>query len=168
MSRRLKVYFARLGFFESVVAAPNQAEALQAWGVHQDLFAAGEACEATDKAARAALSHPGEPLKRAMGGDGPFALDADPPEMREQRDRGGRKASPAKAPPDRSALDAAEARFEHVKEAHARGEAEFYRRREALAAEEADARREWLQACKAAEREVQRERRAFAKAGGKP
>jgi hypothetical protein len=167
MPRRLKVYFARLGFFESVVAAPNQAAALKAWGVRQDLFAAGEARVATDKAAQAALEHPGVPLKRTIGGDGPFSPEAEPPRLAGKH-AGGAHKSLAKPPPDRAGLDAAEAELKRLEQAHSRGEAEFYRRREALAAEEASARREWSQARKAAEQTLQRERRAYAKAGGKP
>jgi hypothetical protein len=167
MPRRLKVYFARLGFFESVVAAPNQAAALEAWGVHQNLFAAGEARVATEKAAQTALEHPGAPLKRAIGDDGPFSLDAEP-RLDRKRAAGARKASTSEPPPDRSDLDAAEAALQRQEQAQSRGEAEFSRRREALAAEEAGARRDWSQAHKAAERTLQRERRAYAKAGGKP
>jgi hypothetical protein len=70
--------------------------------------------------------------------------------------------------PDRSALAAAEARLEHIEDEQARGEAEFFRRREALEAEEAAARKRWAAACKAAQADVQHERRAFAKAGGHP
>jgi len=167
MPRRLKVYFAQLGFFESVVAAPNQAAALTAWGVHQDLFAAGEARVAADKAAQAALAHPGVPLKRAVGGDGPFSIDADPPKLAGKPGRASRKASAPKPSPDRAALDAAEAELRHLEEAHARGEADFYQRREALAAEEADARAAWSRARKSAQQTLQRERRAYGKAGGK-
>jgi hypothetical protein len=166
MPRALKVYFARLGFFESVVAAPSQAAALRAWGVHQDLFATGDA-EPTDdaKAERAAQAHPGRPLKRAVGSHGDFALDAAPPDVA-GRGRGGDGGGRARPPPDRSRLDAAEASLDRVEEEQARGEAEFFRRREALEEEEASARKRWAAACKEAQADVQRERRAFAKAGG--
>jgi len=168
MPRRLKVYFARMGFYESVVAAPNQAEALKAWGVRQDLFATGEACVASDKNARAALAHPGMPLRRAIGADGAFSLDPAPPKA-PAGPKPGRAATKApKPPPDRSLLQAAEARLEEVDAERARAEADFRRRREALAAEETSARRSWAEARKAALRDVQLERRAYAKAGGKP
>jgi hypothetical protein len=162
MAHALKVYFARLGFYESVVAAPNQGAALKAWGVHQDLFAAGEADEADGADARAALAHPGVPLKRAIGSRGDFSLDPDPPKV-----AGDAPSKPARSAPDRSALDAAEARLEHVEDECARGEADFYRRREALEAEEAAARHRWAEARKEAQAEVQRERRAYLKSGGK-
>ncbi|HEY1752286.1 MAG TPA: hypothetical protein VGG29_13585 [Caulobacteraceae bacterium] len=163
MARRLKVYSARLGFFESVVAAPNQDAALDAWGVHQDLFAAGEARVVEGEPARAALKHPGVPLKRAVGSDGPFSLDARPPEP----PAGARTDKADKPPPSRARLDAAEARLERIEDERAQGEADFYRRREALEAEEAAARKHWAEACKEATQDVQRERRAYQKAGGR-
>src|SRR5579875_1747170 len=110
MARRLKVYSARLGFFESVVAAPNQDAALEAWGVHQDLFANGEAKVAEDEASQAALKHPGVPLKRAAGSDAPFSLEAKPPKA----PAGAGKAE--KPPPDRGRLDAAEARLARIED----------------------------------------------------
>jgi len=69
------VFQAQFGFFDSVVAAPSQESALRAWGTHQDLFASGDARLATDEAAvKAALEHPGAPLRRAVGTSDPFAL----------------------------------------------------------------------------------------------
>jgi hypothetical protein len=74
-ARRLKVFQAQFGFFDSVVAAPSQASALRAWGAHQDLFASGHARPATEEAAvKAALEHPGAPLQRAVGTRDPFLL----------------------------------------------------------------------------------------------
>src|ERR1700743_1731207 len=75
--RKLKVYQAPFGFHESVVAAPNQTAALRAWGSHQNLFAEGLAKITTDAAAvAAALKHPETPLRRAIGSDDPFELEA--------------------------------------------------------------------------------------------
>jgi hypothetical protein len=164
MPRALKVYFAPLGFFESVVAAPSQAAALHAWGVLQDLFASGDAKVTTEPdAVEAAMAHPGAPLKRPLGARGDFRLDPDLPRAPEAKH--GERAPPK---PDRARLDAAEARLEHIEEEQARGEAEFFARREALEAEEAGARKRWAADCKQAQADVQRERRAFAKAGGHP
>ena len=74
--RRLKVFQARFGFHDSVVAAPSQAAALRAWGVRQNLFADGDAAVADDpQAVAAALAHPETPLRRAAGSNRPFALD---------------------------------------------------------------------------------------------
>ena len=49
--RKLKVFQAQFGFYDTVVAAPSRAAALRAWGTHQNLFASGEAKVATDEAA---------------------------------------------------------------------------------------------------------------------
>jgi hypothetical protein len=45
---KMMVFEAHLGFYDTVVAAPSRAAALRAWGVHQDLFAAGEARVTSD------------------------------------------------------------------------------------------------------------------------
>ncbi len=69
MAARLKVYAASLdGLHEWVVAAPNQAEALAAWGVNQNLFQQGEARITDDPAAvKAATAAPGQVLRRPAG-----------------------------------------------------------------------------------------------------
>lgn len=62
VGRKLKVFQAQFGFYDTVVAAPSQAAALRAWGTHQDLFASGAATVTTDEAAiAAALAHPETP-----------------------------------------------------------------------------------------------------------
>ena len=163
MPRALKVYAAPLGFFESVVAAPSQAAALRAWGVHQDLFASGDAKVTTDQAAvKAATAHPGVPLKRPVGVKGGFALDPDLPDAPEP------KRSRARAKPDRARLDAAEARLRDIEDEQARGEAELEERRQALEAEAAAAHKRWAGVRKQAEADVERQRRAFSRAGGRP
>ena len=163
MARALKVYRTRLGFFETVVAAPSQTAALKAWGVHQDLFENGEADVTSDAdAVRAAQAHPGEPLKRAVGSRDAFALDAALPEPSRSDNR--QRDEPAK--PDRAKLDAAEAQLQRMEDEQARGEADFFDRREALEAEAAAARKRWSAGAKAARAEVHRARRAFAKSGG--
>ncbi len=71
--RKLKVFQAQFGFYDTVVAAPSQAAALRAWGVNQNLFASGEAKAATDEAAiAAATAHPETPLRRAVGSTEPL------------------------------------------------------------------------------------------------
>ena len=75
--RKLKVFQAQFGFYDTVVAAPSQAAALRAWGIHQDLFAGGQARITDDpQAVEAALANPETPLKRAVGSKEPFALEA--------------------------------------------------------------------------------------------
>ena len=74
--RKLKVFESRLGFYDTVVAAPSRAAALRAWGVHQDLFAGGQARLAEEPAAvMAALAHPEVPLRRAAGSADAFAVE---------------------------------------------------------------------------------------------
>jgi hypothetical protein len=40
-TRKLKVFQAPFGFFDTILAAPSQAAALRAWGTHRNLFADG-------------------------------------------------------------------------------------------------------------------------------
>ena len=66
-TRKLKVFQAPFGFFDTVVAAPSQAAALRAWGTQRNLFATGHARVATDEAAiAAALEHPGDSADRTI------------------------------------------------------------------------------------------------------
>ena len=74
--RKLKVFQAQFGFYDTIVAAPSQAAALRAWGTHQNLFANGDAKVTTDEAAvAAATAYPETPLRRAVGSSDPFALE---------------------------------------------------------------------------------------------
>ena len=76
MARKLKVFQAQFGFYDTVVAAPSRAAALRAWGTRQDLFASGDATETSDAAAiAAATAQPETPLRRAVGSTDPFALE---------------------------------------------------------------------------------------------
>ena len=69
MAARLKVFFTSDGLTDYVVAASSRLKALVAWGVHQDLFKQGAAHETDDPAlTEAALSRPGEVLRRPSGG----------------------------------------------------------------------------------------------------
>lgn len=123
-ARKLKVFKAQFGFFDSVVAAPSQAAALRAWGTHQDLFASGDA-EATGETAavEAALAHPETPLQRATGTQDKFQIQATgSPRV------GSNTASKTRTPkpePDRSRLDAAEAVLRDLDRRHKREEADF-------------------------------------------
>ena len=146
MAARLKVFTARQGFFETVVAAPSQKAALQAWGVRQDLFKEGQAAVADDPAAQAALDQPGVVLRRMAGSNAPFAADATvgaavlPP--RPKPKRGKPKAAPdspppVKPPPDRSALSAAEAALATDRRDLEAGMQDLADRRRALDQEEA-------------------------------
>ena len=74
---RLNVYVTPAGFYDAVVAAPNQKAALAAWGVHANLFADGQAGPEEDPAWRdQALASPGEVIRKPRGD--PTALMAQP------------------------------------------------------------------------------------------
>jgi hypothetical protein len=160
--KRLKVYRTALGFHESVVAAPNQRAALDAWGVSQNLFAEGAAEVEKDAAAvEAALAAPGQPLRRPLGSTGAYRLDPEPPDTSK-----GKARTPAKKV-DRRKLDAAQAALEAV-EARQASEAEALRtRRSELEADEARAEARWNADHKAAEANLRAARDAYKKAGGR-
>ena len=81
--RRLKVFQTHLGFFDTVVAAPSQAAALRAWGLHQNIFADGLARIADDPQAVAAALGKGTVASMVMPGMEPNpCIDADPPANR--------------------------------------------------------------------------------------
>jgi hypothetical protein len=133
MPRRLKVYQAHLGFFDTVVAAQSQKAALEAWGSRQDLFRDKAASVASDPdAIKTALSKPGVVLKRLAGSNGPYLDQPDVPKVPLPRVKSitadqrkpklpvakARKPTPAQnpvLPPDRSRLDAAERRLADLK-----------------------------------------------------
>lgn len=174
---RLKVYAAQFGFHDSVVAAPNQAAALAAWGIRQNLFAEGRAKVTDDAAAiAAALAHPEVPLRRAVGSTEPFSLEPglpdvpDPPKRKAPALKLVPKALEARAapPPDRTTLDAAEAWLAAVDARRLDEENDLAARRAALEADETASRQRWIKDRKAAETELERARRAYHKSGGKP
>ncbi len=90
MAARLKVFSTSNGLTESLIAVSSKAKALEAWGVHQDLFKEGLAREIDDPAAvQLALSRPGEVVTRS-------ALD---PDALEAALAALPKAKPGKAKP---------------------------------------------------------------------
>lgn len=77
---RLKVFRAHQGFYDSIVAAPSQKKALEAWGAKPTLFSQGFAKETKDAdAVSAALAQPGVVLRRPFGSRGEFKLEPDLP-----------------------------------------------------------------------------------------
>jgi hypothetical protein len=178
MAARLKVYQASFGFRDSVVAAPNQKLALEAWGARQNLFAEGLAHASDDpKAAKAALAHPGVPLSRAIGSTGPFGVDsADLPTIpiaprRKTKDTTSApsKAKPAEAPkavPDRGALDAAEAALHEIQTRRRAVEDDFHARLEKLEEARAAALRKADAEVALARKKVESARRRYRDAGG--
>jgi hypothetical protein len=94
-----------------VVAAPNQRAALDALGVHQDLFAQGLARVSGDvDAQKAAEAHPLSPFRRAKGSNAPFTpVGGGGLDVWEQAAKAGAKTGMAKrAPRSRVKLDKAQ------------------------------------------------------------
>jgi hypothetical protein len=175
-ARKLKVFQAQFGFYDTVVAAPSQAAALRAWGTRQNLFASGDAKVVTDEAAvAAATAQPETPLRRAIGSTDPFVLeptnlpkvpDAPPKKAGVKTKAETKPAAPAKPPADRRALNAAEKSLREV-DVRRKGE-EAHLRREA---DELEVRREaaqgaYVAARRAATAKVVDARSAYRKAGG--
>jgi hypothetical protein len=110
MAAKLKTYRAEIdGLHEWIVAAPNQRAALDAFGVHQDLFAQGAAGVFDDKAGEAAArAQPGVPLRRPKGSTAPFKpVETGGAEMWTKAAAAAGKSAPKK-PPSRAGLDRAE------------------------------------------------------------
>jgi hypothetical protein len=172
-NRRLKVFEARIGFYDTVVAAPSQAAALRAWDVHQNLFADGQAKLTDDsQAVEAALAHPQTPLRRAAGSGNPFSLDPaglpkipDIPRKPLKRPTKSRAVRP-RPPADRSALDEAETAIRKLEDDRKREAVELRRRQDALDAEVAAARSAYVVARKATTTAAARARENYRKAGG--
>ncbi|HEX8232504.1 MAG TPA: hypothetical protein VF559_04045 [Caulobacteraceae bacterium] len=177
---RLKVFASRQGFFDTVVAAPSQAAALEAWGTHQNLFAQGVA-RVTDEpeAVEAALARPGQVLRRAVGSGEGFTVEGgeitlpELPNPPAAKSRGKAAAAPAKPAPDRGKLDAAEAALTRAEAQHAREAAGLERERERLAREMEGVERRMREQVADAERDLralrkaaEREREAYRRAGG--
>jgi hypothetical protein len=173
--RKLKVFQAQFGFYDTVVAAPSRAAALRAWGTRQDLFASGEARETTDAAAiAAAIAQPETPLRRAVGSTDPFALEPislpkvpDVPKKAAVKPVAKAKAAaPDKPPADRSKLDAAEKALRALDESRKAEEADFRREEEALEARKDAAQSAYVEARKAATGKVVDARTSYRQAGG--
>ncbi len=173
---RLKVFQAQFGFYDTVVAAPSQAAALRAWGIHQNLFASGDAKVTTDEAAvAAALEHPETPLRRAVGSSDPFQLEPaslpkapDPPKRPTvvKAAAGSKPNVPARRPADRTALDAAELSLRKLDDARKREEADFRRRQDELEAAKTAAQSAYVEDRKAVTVAIVKAREAYRKAGG--
>jgi hypothetical protein len=170
---RLKVFTSAQGFFETVVAAPSQKAALDAWGAHQNLFASGMADVATDPAAiEAAQARPGQVLQRPAGTAGPFLPSADtalPDVPKIERPKSAKpqsKAPPTPKPADRSALTAAERALEAAEARTAAEQAQIDQERADLETREFTLHQNARQERKGLQAAVDRARRAYEKAGG--
>jgi len=173
-ARKLKVFQAQFGFYDTVVAAASQAAALRAWGTHQNLFASGEAKITTDEAAvAAALEHPETPLRRAVGSSEGFALQPtslpkvpDAPRKPVAKTAKPQRAIRARPPADRSKLDDAEAALKKLDERRKAEEADLRREEDALEARKTAAQETYVAARKAATASVVDARGAYRQAGG--
>src|ERR1700749_1256804 len=80
MPRRLKVFRAHLGFYDTIVAAPSRKAAAEAWGADAREFAQGFAGVTKDKdAVTAACARPGVVLRRPDGTRGAFKAEPESP-----------------------------------------------------------------------------------------
>lgn len=175
-ARRLKVFQAQFGFYDSVVAASGQAAALRAWGTHQNLFADGRARVTTEAATvKAALAHPETPLRRAIGSSDAFELEPkslpklpDAPKRAERATLSAKleTKAPSKPPADRSKLDATEAALRRLDEDRKHEKANLRLRRDELEAEVAATQEAYVRNRKAATAAVVEARSAYRKAGG--
>lgn len=173
--RKLKVFQAQFGFYDTVVAAPSQAAALRAWGTRQNLFASGDAKVVTDEAPiAAATAQPETPLRRAVGSSDPFVLEPtnlpkvpDAPKKAPSKAAAKPKpAAPPKPPADRSQLDAAEKGLHALDERRKGEEADFRREADELEARRESAQTAYVAARKAATAKVVDARTAYRKDGG--
>jgi hypothetical protein len=183
MAARLKTYAAEIdGLHEWIVAAPNQAAALEAFGVGQNLFAQGAARVETDpEKVKCALVHPGVPLRRLKGSSDPFgpvaanapsgweaALEAAAKAPRSEK-TGTKAAKAAKAkplPPSRRALDKAEEALAEVESDRDQALTEIEEERRALAEREAGLKARFKTRLARAKDRVKEEAAAYRRAGG--
>jgi hypothetical protein len=157
---RLKTFQAHLGFFDTVVAAPSQKAALQAWGSRQNLFRDGTAKQVSDPdAVAAALAHPGVVLKRLAGSNGPFSEQPPLPKTTGMRGTEPRR----KNPPDRSKLDAAERALAQMRRERETMRAEFEQREMSLRTEQRKRERDAQTRQDELERELAAQRKHFRK-----
>ncbi len=170
-ARKLKVFQAQFGFYDTVVAAPSQAAALRAWDTHQNLFAEGAAKVTTDEAAIAvALAHPETPLRRAVGSTDPFQLEAanlpEAPEAPKKAAVRPKAVAATKPRADRTALDAAELALHKLDDARKSEEADFRRRQGELDAAKMAAQSAHVEGRRAATTAIAKARNSYRKAGG--
>ncbi len=171
---RLKVFQAHMGFFDSVVAAPSQKAALEAWGTRQNLFGEGLAAPTDDAdAVKAAMEQPGVVLKRAAGSKARFSRDAEAPDapprpakMKPAKATGGSKPAPARPKPDRSALAAAERALEDADAAHRRAQDALEQERKALQTRERELEDQFRAARRRLQVALDKARRDYVQAGG--
>jgi hypothetical protein len=140
--RKLKVYRTPIGFHDAYVAAPNQKEALKAWGSDADLFARAMAEVVTDPALiEEPMEKPGTVVKRLRGT--PAEQIAALPKAKKGRSsakssrKAAAKSKPRKKtpPPSRNRLDAAEQALADTQRRHKTEERTLKKEEERLARE---------------------------------
>lgn len=170
MARALKVFSTAAGFYEAVVAAPSRKAALAAWGVHDDLFASGAAREVDDpKLREEAFARPGEIVRVPIAMDAALVAAAAQPrtDPKPAEPKPSLKAvAPARPPPDRTELTAAEMVLRTKEDDRDRRAAELEEARRSLEVREAEVKRTSDAAVRAASKQVDRARRAYRQAGG--
>src|SRR5437762_1610060 len=138
--KRLKVFRAHMGFYDTVVAAPSQKAALGAWGAGKGEFARGFAEATSDPVAvQSALAHPGEVLRRPFGSSGPFRREADTvpaPKISRRQDRVTKERRKKSSIAERKA---AQKKLREAEAAAASARAELKERESELAEERAAA-----------------------------
>ncbi|HWD27204.1 MAG TPA: hypothetical protein VG387_08565 [Rhizomicrobium sp.] len=136
---KLKVFTTASGFYDLLVAATSRPKALAAWGIHQDVFAHGQARETSEKAAvEAALAKPGVVLRRPLGTKAAFSEEPSLPKV-----KGRAKTKAAKAKKARKAAAAAKAELKKADKAHTEEMAALKRERAALDAKLAGEENAW-------------------------
>jgi hypothetical protein len=165
--RKLKLYRTQIGFFDTIVAAPSQAAALRAWGVHQNLFAEGRA-EAIDdsKAMEAAAKHPEQPLRRAIGSNGAWEPSTAGPSAAQAGARQGKTAAQRK-PPSHKRVERAQAALAKLEADWTERQDAFHRRQAEFDAELRQAEADHAARRRRAEETLSDARRAYHAAGGK-
>lgn len=164
---RLRTFQAHLGFFDTVVAAPSQKAALEAWGSRQNLFQNGTATVATDgDAIKAALAKPGVVLKRLSGSTDPFVEQPGLPKVsrkprREPATKTQRAPVQPKRQPDRSKLDAAKRALDALKQERERMQTEFASREHALREEKSARERDFERRKADLRRDIEREQKVL-------
>lgn len=150
MPRALKVYRIPVGFHDAYVAAPSQKAAIEAWGSDKDVFQRGQAELVTDKAlTKEPLERPGEIVKRLRGTAAEQIAALGPASRGPRGETEARK--PAKGPkgrtnatpkpprpkprPSRKKLDEAEAALAEAEARHGEALQALKAREEALARE---------------------------------
>jgi outer membrane biosynthesis protein TonB len=194
--RKLKVFQAQIGFYDTVVATTSMPAALRAWGIRQNMFASGDARAVTDEVVIAvALQHPDIPLRRAVGSSEPFSVEPTslpkvplpaktpppkriepvvkppptktPPQKRSEPVAKPRAAKPPARPvANRAQLDAATAAVRELDLRYNRKLADSRREEVALAARRAAAKEAYVEAREQASATVVSARDAYVKAGG--